>query len=195
MSLAILMALALMQEPTPPADPLAEALTAQARSYQFTRPSAGIHFSPRAAATYAMTSGCLPAVITGQPAATFFETAMGRSPDVDGRHTVSTAVSLLEQRAACTVTSDRGDPEELRAAILAALDEAGVRRTTASDSGAGSRDANGPFRQELHCLVVDGEQLFLVMSTSSARNRLRLMASLGRDGDGGCARRVSPPAP
>ncbi|MBX9616542.1 MAG: hypothetical protein K2X25_13170 [Caulobacteraceae bacterium] len=174
-----------------PVDPLGQVLADQSRSYQFRRPSPGIHFSPRAAAAYAMASGCVPAVMTGEAATTFFSTAAsGRNRDTNGRHTVSVPVSLIEGEGACTVTSADGEPEQLRDAVLAALDDLGATRTVASDSGAGSQDSNGSFRQELQCLVLDGEDLFLVMSTSSARNRPRLIASLGRDTDGGCARRA-----
>ncbi|MES2861659.1 MAG: hypothetical protein V4701_09310 [Pseudomonadota bacterium] len=173
------------------ADPLNDALNAQAHEYALTRPSPGIHFSPRAATAYAVGSGCVPAVMTGRPATDFFSTAAsGRGRDGDGRHTVSVQVSLQEGSGSCTVTSTSGDPEQLREAVLKALEDQGATRTTASDSGEGSRDTNGAFRQELHCLTLDGEALFLVMSTSSASNRPRLMASLGRDEDGSCARRA-----
>lgn len=84
-------------------------------------------------------------------------------------------------RGDCTVASDRGEPEDMRAILLKALDDLGAVRTVASDSGPGSQDSNGAFRQELHCLTLDGKPMFLVMSTSSASNRRPLMASLGAD--------------
>ena len=173
-------------------DPLTARMEAQARTYEFARPSPGIHFSPRAAAAYAMASGCVPAVATGRPAREFFETAATRSRTDDrGRYTVSTAVTLQQgAHGDCTVTSDRGQPEELREALLKSLDDAGASRTVASDTGEGSQDSNGSFRQELHCLTLDGQSMFLVMSTSSARNRPRLMASLGSDAGGDCRRRL-----
>lgn len=171
-------------------DPLTQALNVQARTYAFTLPSPGIHFSPRAAAAYAIRSGCVPAVATGRPAIEFFRTAAGSRKRDDGRYTVSTAVDLAEDgRGVCTVTAARGEPEQLREAVIVALDEQGAVRTVASDSGAGSRDSGGPFRQELHCLSLDGQPMFLVLSTSSASNRPRLMASLGRDTDGACRHR------
>ena len=113
-----------------------------------------------------------------------------RGREEQGRYTVSTSVYLQEEtNGSCTIGSIRGDPEELREAVLKSLDDLGAARTTASDSGAGSRDSNGSFRQELHCLTLDGEALFLVMSTSSASNRPKLMASLGRDTEASCGRR------
>lgn len=172
-------------------DPMAQAMNAQARAYALARPSAGIYLSPRAAAAYAMASGCVPAVVTGRPATEFFM----RSPSVRGREeigrqTVSGRVYLQEEaNGSCTVGSTSGDPEELREAVLKSLDDLGAARTTAVDTGAGSHDSNGPFRQELHCLTLDGQALFLVMSTSSASNRPRLLASLGRDANAGCTRR------
>lgn len=172
-------------------DPLAQAMNAQAREYALARPSPGIHFSPRAAAAYAMASGCVPAVMTGRPATEFFTRApSARGRDETGRYTVSVPVYLQEEtNGSCTVGSVRGDPDELREAMLKALGDLGAARTTASDTGAGSRDSNGAFRQELHCLTLDGQALFLVMSTSSATNRPKLLASLGRDTDASCPRR------
>jgi len=172
-------------------DPLTQAMNAQAREYSLARPSPGIYLSPRAAAAYAMASGCVPAVATGRSATEFFMRAPSvRGREEQGRYTVSTSVYLQEEtNGSCTIGSIRGDPEELREAVLKALDDLGAARTTASDSGAGSRDSNGSFRQELHCLTLDGEALFLVMSTSSASNRPKLMASLGRDTEASCGRR------
>ena len=172
-------------------DPLAQAMNAQAREYSLARPSPGIHLSPRAAAAYAMAAGCVPAVMTGRPATEFFMRApSARGRDESGRYTVSVPVYLQEEtNGSCTVGSVRGDPDELREAVLKALDDLGAARTTASDTGAGSHDSNGAFRQELHCMTLDGQALFLVMSTSSANNRPKLMASLGRDTSASCTRR------
>ena len=172
-------------------DPLAQAMNAQAREYSLARPSPGIHLSPRAAAAYAMASGCVPAVMTGRPATEFFTRApSARGRDEIGRYTVSTRVYLQEEpNGSCTVGAVRGEPEELREAVLKALDDLGAAKTTASDTGAGSRDSNGSFRQELHCMTLDGQALFLVMSTSSSNNRPKLLASLGRDTEASCARR------
>lgn len=188
--LALLLPLALGVTQTT-SNPMAEALSAQARDYGLTRPSPGIHLSPRAAAAYAMTSGCVPAVITGRPATEFFTRApSARGREEVGRYTVSVPVFLQEEpNGTCTVGSASGDPEDLREAVLKALDDVGATRTTVSDTGAGSQDSNGSFRQELQCLTLDGQALFLVMSTSSARNRRPLMASLGRDPDASCLRR------
>lgn len=186
--LAILLA-TLVQ--TVPADPLSARMQAQARTYERVRPSPGIHLSPRAAAAYGMAAGCVPAVATGRPATEFFYTARsGRGRDPEGVHSVSVAVALQQDAGgACTIVSRAGDPEDLREAILKALDDQGAVRTTVSDTGRGSQDSNGPFRQELHCLTLDGQPMFLIMSTSDAANRVRLMASLGADAAGDCRRR------
>ena len=176
------------------ADALSAQIQAQARTYERMRPSPGIHFSPRAAAAYGMAAGCVPAVATGRPATEFFHTApSGRGRDPEGMHSVSVTVALQQDASggACTIVAKAGDPEELREAILKALDDQGAVRTVASDTGRGSQDSNGPFRQELHCLNLNGQPMFLVMSTSSAVNRARLMASLGADTDGGCRRRAA----
>lgn len=175
------------QAPQAVPGPLAEALRTQADRYEMVRPSPMIHFSPTRATAYALGNGCVPAVMTGRPATEFFKTAAFRSvPARDGLHQVSTRVTLLQDGGSCTVTATAGDPEDLRTAVLETLDGLHVARSVRSDSGAGSRDSNGDFRQELHCLSLNGEPLFLVMSTSGAGNRARLMASLGRDPGGHC---------
>lgn len=186
--LSIALTLALLAQPQQAgADPLDEALRGQAQSYSMVRPSPMIHFSPTRAAAYAMGNGCVPAVMTGRPATEFFKTAAIRSlPDREGLHQVSTRVTLLQTANSCTVTATAGDPEDLRTSVLETLDGLNATRVVRSDSGAGSRDSNGDFRQELHCLTLNGEALFLVMSTSSASNRAPLMASLGRDSGGRC---------
>lgn len=174
---------------TPPSA-LEQATQAQARAYVFARPNPGIHFSPSGGARYAMEQGCIPHVVTGRPAREFFQTA-AMSRDIGaGRHRVTNAVTLQEDAiGSCTIVVARGDPEGLREEMLKVFDEAGARRTVRSDSGVGSRDFNGSFRQELHCIVLDERPLYLLMSSSSASNRPRLMASLGDDGKGECARR------
>lgn len=186
---ALILAFFLAQTPQEGANPVAEALRAQAGSYAMVRPSPMIHFSPTRAAAYAMGNGCVPAVMTGRPATEFFKTAAIRNvPEQEGLHQVSTRVTLLHTGNTCTVTATAGDPEDLRTSVLETLDTLAATRVVRSDSGAGSRDSSGNFRQELHCLTLNGEALFLVMSSSSARNRAPLMASIGRDSEGDCMR-------
>ncbi len=186
LSIALAMALS-AQAPQEGSDPLAEALRTQADHYAMVRPSPMIHFSPTRATAYALGNGCVPAVMTGRPATEFFKTAAIRSvPEREGLHQVSTRVTLLQTANSCTVTATAGDPEDLRTSVLETLDGLSATRIVRSDTGAGSRDSNGDFRQELHCLTLNGEALFLVMSTSSAPNRARLMASLGRDSGERC---------
>jgi hypothetical protein len=176
------------------ANPLAAAIQAQ-RATPVTEPARrppSMNFSPTAAVTYAVQHGCVPAAATGLPARRFFEPSVfSRGPaEGPGVHMVTSVVTLEQDRLGfCTVSSTRGDPEELRAAVLAALSEMGVAQMVKSDSGPGSRDSSGSFRQELICLTIDAKPAFLVMSTSSERNRKRLMASFGLDTDGGCAGR------
>lgn len=166
-------------------------LNAQAEAYVFRLPNPGIHFSPSAGARYGMQQGCVPHVMTGRPARDFFRTAaMSRGPQVDGQHSVTNAVTLKEEaNGACTIIVTRGDPDGLRAEMLTVLTEAGAVSEVKSDTGPGSSDSNGSFRQELHCLTLNGRPLFLVMSSSAARNRPRLMASLGPDPNGDCRNR------
>ena len=163
----------------------------QVDSYAFARPNPGIHFSPSAGARYGMEQGCLPHVMTGRPAREFFETAaMSRGPQVEGQYTITNAVTLKEEaNGACTIIASRGDPEGLRVEMLAVFATTGALREVKSDTGPRSSDSNGSFRQELHCLNLNGKPLFLLMSSSSARNRPRIMASLGADPNGDCQRR------
>lgn len=173
------------------ASPLDGLVDAQNEAYVFQRPNPGIHFSPTAGARYGMQQGCVPHVMTGRPAREFFQTAaMSRGPKVDGQHTVTNAVTLKEEaNDACTLIVTRGDPDELRAEMLAVFTEAGAVSEVRSDSGPGSSDSNGSFRQELRCLTLNGRPLFLLMSSSTARNRPRLMVSLGPDPNGACRTR------
>lgn len=173
---------------------LDRSLAAQAQSYAFARPNPGIHFSPGAGARYAMAQGCIPHIATGRPAGEFMDTAAsGRRSDGPGRYTVTTAVILREDSpGSCTITVTKGDPEGLRADMLAVMAENGAQLVPRQDTGPGSTDSNGSFRQELHCVTLDGTPMYLLMSTSSARNRPRMMASLGRDAAGDCLRRRAP---
>lgn len=173
------------------ASPLDGLVEAQNEAYVFQRPNPGIHFSPTAGARYGMQQGCVPHVMTGRPAREFFQTAaMSRGPKVDGQHTVTNAVTLKEEaNDACTLIVTRGDPDELRAEMLTVFTEAGAVSEVRSDSGPGSSDSNGSFRQELRCLTLNGRPLFLLMSSSTARNRPRLMVSLGPDPNGACRTR------
>lgn len=177
--------------PQQPGSALDGLLNAQAESYVFQRPNPGIHFSPSGAARYGMQQGCVPHVITGRPARDFFQTAaLSRGPRVDGQHSVTTAVTLKEEdNGACTIIVSRGDPEGLRTEMLAVFKDAGVESEVKADTGPGSSDSNGSFRQELHCMRLNGRPLFLLMSSSDARNRPRLMASLGPDANGDCRNR------
>ena len=170
---------------------LQQSIAAQTRAYEFARPNPGIHFSPGGGARYAMAQGCIPHIATGRPAGEFMATAAsGRRSDEAGRYTVTTAVTLREDSiGSCTITVTGGDPEGLRADMLEVLAENGARLVPRQDTGPGSTDSLGSFRQELHCVTLDGVPMFLVMSTSSARNRPRMMASLGRDEDGACMNR------
>jgi len=189
--LGLVLALGLLAQT---ADPLATVLQAQ-RATPAAEPARrppSINFSPTGAVGYAVQHGCVPAVATGLPARRFFRPSVfSRGPDEGpGVHMITAEVALeQDERGACTVSAERGDPEALRTAVLNTLSEMGVAQVTRSDSGAGSQDSLGSFRQELVCLTLDGKPAFLVMSTSSARNRKRLMASFGLDTAGTCMSR------
>jgi hypothetical protein len=186
--LGLVLALGLLSQA---ADPRVAALQAQ-RATPAAEPARrpqSINFSPTEAVRYTVQHGCVPAVATGLSARRFLRpSAFSRGPDEGAGVHMITAVVALEQdeRGACTVSSIRGDPEALRTAVLNTLSEMGVAQVTRSDSGPGSQDSFGPFRQELICLTLDEKPAFLVMSTSSARNRKRLMASFGLDTAGTC---------
>lgn len=195
---ALTASMALQASAPPPSTPSApDPVTAarQAHAQQPgdpARPSSGIFFSPTGAVRYGVEHGCLPAVVSGLPARRFFvPSVFSRGPaEGPGRHQITSSLTLEEDaRGACTLVSERGKAPELRSALLATLADMGVTDVVRQDSGPGSRDVNGDFRQELHCLAIDGKALFLVMSTSTARNRRPLMASFGRDTDGACQTR------
>ena len=195
-AIAAAMSIALPQV-TPPstleqatqAQPPAQA-QAQARAYVFARPRPGIHLSPSSGAHYAMAQGCIPHIVTGRPARDFFQTAAFARTTGEGRYAVTSAVTLKEDASgSCVVIVARGDPEGLRQEMLKVFDESGAQRTLWADSGVGSRDSNGNFRHELYCIVLDGRPLLLMMSSSSASDRPKLMASLGNGAEGECARR------
>lgn len=177
----------------PAVDPLTAAREAQARlPDRPVRPPSSIFFSTTGAIRYGVEHGCLPAVASGLPARRFIvPSVFSRGPaQGPGRHQITSTLTLEEDaRGSCTLVSERGDAEALRAAVLTTLADMQVTDVVRQDSGPGSRDVNGDFRQELHCLTVDGRSVFLVMSTSKARNRRPLMASFGVDADGPCAGR------
>lgn len=166
-------------------------LNAQVEAYAFARPNPGIHLSPSAGARYGMEQACLPHVMTGRPARDFFETAtVARGPKGEGQYAVTNAITLKEEaQGACTIIARRGDPEGLRTEMLEIFSAAGAASEIRDDTG-----SNGDFRLELHCLTLHGKPLFLLMSLSSARNRPRLMASLGPDPDQTCRTREDPPS-
>jgi len=168
-------------------------ISSHSQQYAFQRPNPGIHFSPTGAARYAMQQGCIPHIMTGRPAGEFVSTAAsGRRNAAPGQYTISTVVTLKEDPGgSCTIMAARGEPERLRAEMLGVFSEAGATSTVSLDTGVGSRDSNGNFRQELHCLTLNGRPLYLLMSSSTASNRPRLMASLGSDKNGDCATRGS----
>lgn len=176
-------------------DSLSGALAAHAEAQvpdRPVRPPSGIFFSEPRAVEYGVRHGCVPAIASGLPARRFFvPSVFSRGPtEGPGKHQITASLSLEEDaRGACTLVSERGKADELRQAVLTTLADMGVTDVVRQDSGEGSRDANGDFRQELHCLTIDGKAAFLVMSTSSARNRRPLMASFGPDAAGNCPRR------
>ena len=179
--------LAALPQVTPPST-LEQATQAQARAYVFARPSPGIHMSPSGGARYAMAQGCIPHIVTGRPAHEFFQTARFARATGEGRYAVTSAVTLEENASgSCVLIVRSGDPEGLREEILKVFDEAGAQRTLRADSGEGTRDSNG-FRRELHCIVLDGRPLLLMMSSSSALDRPKLYASLGNRTEADCAK-------
>jgi hypothetical protein len=147
-----------------------------------------INQSPSGAARYAMEHGCVPFVRDGTPVLKRMRPAFYSRRDTNVL-AVSTRVSLeTGSRGECTIRSTHGDPQALRKAVLDALQSAGAQPRSIQDSGLGSRDSIGHFRQETHCLTLNGRPGYLVMSTSGERNRPKLQASIGVDSNGPCDR-------
>ncbi len=98
----------------------------------------------------------------------------------------------LTPRGGCYFRINRGDADKLRLAALSALAAAGAAplADNAFDSGPGSRDSTGPFRQERYCL--DGEAkglpLGVVISTAKGGRRPALQMTLLAANDGPCKR-------
>ena len=101
-------------------------------------------------------------------------------------------VELSERNGpGCYMRVQQGDPDKLRAMVLDLL-AAEARVETLFDSGPGSRDSLGSFRQETHCAKVGGQTTAALISTSDHHKRPRLQLSLVNDSDGSCARIVRP---
>jgi len=79
--------------------------------------------------------------------------------------------------AGCSLKVGFGKAQELRAMALEMLSQDGPVQTV-SDSGPGSRDSGGAFRQELLCLTLGGRPATALMSTSDDRKRFPLQLTL-----------------
>ena len=147
-----------------------------------------VYRSETVATAFAVDQVCLAAITRSLPVREIYRPGLamrGRSDDL--RSHVQSFVWVEERNDACTVVADRGDAAALRMQVADVLARRATQVRVLSDSGPGSRDSNGDFRQEAWCMRVDGQPLFLVMSSSEAPNRRRLMASFGLDRRGDCA--------
>ena len=140
---------------------------------------------------YGLTAGCLPFLVEGGSIHERIERSSGRTTlngrPADRLHGRST-ILIQEDGPGCYLVAPRGDPDRLREAVLATLRRVGGDPRVRFDSGPGSRDSLGAFRQESWCFAVDGRPAGLVMSTSSVRRRHAMQASLFIDRDGACRR-------
>jgi hypothetical protein len=146
-----------------------------------------VYRSETAAVAFAVEEVCLPSVTRSVPVRQLYTPGLfmrGRSNA--SRSHVQSFVWIEDRNQACTVVASRGGAAALRAQVAEVLARRATRTTVLSDSGPGSRDANGDFRQESWCMRIDGQPVFLVMSSSEAANRNRLMASFGLDRGGHC---------
>lgn len=145
-----------------------------------------INFSPAGATRYALEQGCVPHLRDGTPVLATLRPFV--FADRNARVLpISSQVSLeSELNGACTIRAKNGDRDVLRTTLLEALTKAGLRPRALQDSGPGSRDSIGDFRQELHCLTIVDRPGYLVLSTSTERRRPKLQATLGLDAAGPC---------
>lgn len=142
--------------------------------------------SPTESARYALTHGCVAAARAG-----------GRLTDVPngylrdngrGVHRMTGAGRIVvteKSGPGCYMQVGLGDAEALRAMALDVLAAQGPVRTI-FDSGPGSRDSGGAFRQETHCVRIGDRDFAAVISTSSNRKRPPLQLSLFPNNDPDC---------
>ena len=97
----------------------------------------------------------------------------------------------MTPRGGCYFRMDRGDGEKLRLAVLGALTAAGAGplAENAFDSGPGSRDSAGPYRQERYCLDGQAKRLPLaIVISTGARPHPALQMTLLAANDAPCKR-------
>jgi len=145
--------------------------------------------SPTESARYALDHGCLAARRAGVRLAQTPNHFLRLDKKTGGyRMTGAGRVELSDRTGpGCYLRVAQGDPEALRAMVLDLLAAEGPVGKL-FDSGAGSRDSLGSFRQETHCAKVGGKTTVALISTSDHRKRPRLQLSLVDDSDGACGR-------
>lgn len=138
------------------------------------------------------TEVCIRSIVTGTPVRDLFDPGflMRNREAEDGAIHVQSFVWMTEpaEPRACTVTASSGDRDDLREAVLTAFQSAGTEAHVLQDSGPGSRDSSGDYRQEAHCVSVEGQPLAAVLSTSTEDFRRPLLFTVLRDREGICAR-------
>ena len=167
---------------------IAAAAAASPRPPPSPTPPYSALISPTESARYALEHGCLAARRAG--------VGLAQTPNYfirldkkTGAYRMTGAgrVELSEKNGpGCYMGVEQGDPDKLRAMVLEMLAAEG-RVGTLFDSGPGSRDSQGSFRQETHCAKVGGKMTVALISTSDHRKRPRLQLSLVDDSDGSCA--------
>jgi hypothetical protein len=149
--------------------------------------------SPTESARYALVHGCLLARQKGV-GLTQVPSHFIRLDKKTGAYRMMGAgrVELSQKNGSgCYMRVGLGDTDQLRVMVLGVLAAEG-RVGKLFDSGPGSRDSSGSFRQETHCATLGGKTTIALISTSNDRKRPRLQLSLVDDSDGSCARIARP---
>lgn len=152
--------------------------SADAPTVSPTPPYAAL-ISPTESARYALRHGCVAAARGG--------VRMAQVPnhflrlDLKRNVYLMTGAGRVEvsepDGAGCYLKVGFGRAQALRAMALEILSQDGPVQTV-SDSGPGSSDSGGPFRQELLCLTLGGRPVTALMSTSEDRKRSPLQLTL-----------------
>jgi hypothetical protein len=148
--------------------------------------------SPTESARYALRHGCLAAARKGVGLAQVPNGFIRPQGAGVYRMTGAGRVELSNANGpGCYLRVGQGDAVQLRAMVLELLGAEG-RLSPLFDSGPGSRDSQGAFRQESYCVRVGGRSTVALLSTSDHRKRPPLQLSLVDDSDGSCARIAKP---
>lgn len=151
--------------------------------------------SPTESARYALTHGCLAAVrrkakLADTPNA--FILLVDRKRGIYRMNGAGTVLmSDTPPQVGCYMRVMDGDPERLREMALSLL-ATEAPTPPLVDSGPGSRDSVGSFRQESHCVTIGGRRMAVLISTSSAPRRPKMQLSLVPNAGDACVGNARP---